>query len=86
MKSKILFLFFLSVCIISQEISYESLKRQGADYINPSSIKDKDLELEIELKNEKPVAPSLIGKFWCDPSIKLNTVRQDVMTNKNYNK
>jgi hypothetical protein len=39
-----------------------------------------------EIKHREPMYPVALPKFKCDPGIRLNTVRQDVMTNKNYNK
>ena len=33
----------------------------------------------------QPIIPMVYGKFWCDPSFKLNSVREDIMTNLNFN-
>jgi hypothetical protein len=43
-------------------------------------------EEDKEIYNRPPVTPHQIPRFFCDPDVKVNTVRQDVMTNLNYNK
>jgi hypothetical protein len=82
---KVFSIVLLLICLqlSIQEISYQKLKDQALN------IHDEDLSLDedkIEKIEEKLVTPTIVGGFWCDKDIKLNSVRQEVMTNKNYNK
>jgi hypothetical protein len=73
----------ISLQLSIQQISYETLKKKAV------KLTEDDLKLEDDASEkieEKLVAPTIVGGYWCDKDIKLNTVRQEVMTNNNYNK
>ncbi len=66
----------------SQENVYENLVKQHRKQIEePREIPSGSPSL-----NRDPISPLVVGRFLCDPAIKLNTVRQDVMNSKNYHK
>jgi hypothetical protein len=84
MKKLILIIaLFIILQLTLQQVTYESLKKQA------QNIEDEDLTLEHDASEkieEKIVSPAVVSGFWCDKDIKLNSVRQDVMNNNNYNK
>ncbi len=82
---RLLLIVILIICLqlSIQQISYEALKKEAV------KISEEDLKLEDDASEkieEKLVTPNIVGGYWCDKDIKLNTVRQEVMTNNNYNK
>jgi hypothetical protein len=66
-----------------QQISYQALKEQALNISDEELTLDED---KTEKEEEKLISPNIVGNYWCDKDIKLNSVRQEVMTNKNYNK
>ena len=60
-------------------------KKKDDSYLYTQPPEEEEDKLEPE-NITTPTSPQVVGRFWCDPDIKLNTIRQDVMTNKNYNK
>ena len=83
-KGFFIILLISNLLYTNQQVSYETLKKQTAQVED-----DLDLSLEGEINQkteEKPIFPLLVGGYQCDKDIKLNSVRQDVMTNNNYNK
>ena len=91
---KSVFLLIL-ICISSfksQENIYEKIKQMADNQNNPdvsigSDGQKRELSKEDrELYSKVPVAPMLNRRFFCDIDIKLNTVKQDIMKNHNYQK
>jgi uncharacterized lipoprotein len=86
----------------AQGVSYQSIRQKAKEDLEPKiteeakkteTIKDQSHlytppeEEKLEPEVEGPAtSPVIVGKFWCDPDYKTNTVRHEVMTNKNYNK
>jgi len=51
------------------------------------SVYEKDDYEKVEPeKPREPKSPAFVPSFWCDPDIKLNTVRDEEMKILNYNK
>ncbi len=83
---KCLFLMFLVLAITLIKLS----NCQASEYENIiSSIslnqENKNQNKEKEGKSNQPISPIFFGKWWCDPNFKLNSVRDEVMTNDNFN-
>lgn len=81
----ILFLNFscLIVSINAQKDMYQEILKQA------KGIQDEPKEEEAKVKRnfeKSAISPQVVGRFFCDPEVKVNTVRQDVMTINNYNK
>jgi hypothetical protein len=79
------FLFLISLTFLScliqlsynQPSEYEKILSQlKQDSTTIKSIKDNQSEPNTSIQ---------IGKWWCDSNFKLNSVREDVMTNHNFN-
>jgi thioredoxin-related protein len=79
----ILLILSLCVSVHSQNI-YEDLLKKHKEEL--TGEKPKKAEAEEAVKAKEPVSPMVVGRFFCDPAIKLNSVRQEVMTTSNYNK
>lgn len=88
-----LILFGLLLCFISlynchDSIDPELLKKIGS--LTYESLKKQAMEQDDiatrEPETSTPITPAIVGRFFCDNDIKLNSIRQDVMTNNNYNK
>ena len=79
----ILLILSLCVSVHSQNIYEDLLKKHKEDL---TGEKPKKAEAEEAVKAKEPVSPMVVGRFFCDPAIKLNSVRQEVMTTSNYNK
>jgi hypothetical protein len=62
--------------------SYEDIIKQHAPY----KKKDDEPKKAQPKFDKDPIAPAVIGRFFCDPDIKLNSVRDEVMRTTNYNK
>lgn len=86
-RSKQLFsiLLLIFTCLIltkSQEDMYASILKEGK--------KTQDVGVGVGVTNQEkkfeniPIAPKVELRFSCDPDIKINTVRQDVMNSSNY--
>jgi hypothetical protein len=82
-----LLLFSLISLCISELSEYEKIVLKAKEMKNAKGNDDeyKEEVLKTEFKDKKATSPITIGNFYCDPSIKINTIRQDVMTNDNYN-
>ncbi len=98
-KNILLFVLIILLCISiyksqddEEENMYLKLKKMAQDQTNPDhSIGSDGKKREIsnedkELYSKVPVFPMMNRKFFCDIDIKLDTVKQDVMKNHNYNK
>lgn len=89
-KSLVLFIcIFLYLSTSSGKIGVSSSQSQNSYIEQTKEMNEKlkgDYYLRDNVKNNNPIFPYLLPKFTCDPDIKLNSVRQDVMTNKNFNK
>lgn len=90
-------LLIILICISSFKSQgdnmYEKLKQMAENQnagIDPSIGSDgKKREIskeDRELYSKVPVAPMFNRRFFCDIDVKLNTVKQDVMKNYNYQK
>lgn len=90
-------LLILIICISSfnsqEENLYEKIKKMaenqnaGVDHTVGSEGQKREISKEErELYSKVPVAPMYNRRFFCDIDIKLNTVKQDVMKNHNYQK
>jgi len=79
----ILFLLINLFNIISTQVnSYQDLIKQVKKKEEANSGKPAAQDKE----ESEPISPIVVTKFQCDPSIKLNSVRQEVMKTNNYNK
>lgn len=91
----IICLLFIITAVISNEndaaaksgMSYDSIIKQAKmdNQIIPEEVVEKNEKLQTKLPIN-PTSPKVIQNFFCDPLIKINSVRQDVMTNRNYSK
>lgn len=90
-------LLIILICISSfksqEESIYEKIRQMANNQntgVDPSVGSDgKKREItkeERELYSKVPVAPMYNRRFFCDIDVKLNTVKQDVMKNHNYQK
>ena len=81
-KNILNYLIVLLICLLHYS------KCESSEYEKIiSAVKSVD-EIPNKSKEEnfsQPITPIVNGKFWCDPSFKLNSVRDDVMTNHNFN-
>jgi len=90
----ILVLFLICISSFkSQENIYEKIKQMAEKQNEPvdHTIGSDGTKREIskedrELYNKTPVSPFFNRRFFCDIDVKVNTVRQDIMKNHNYNK
>ena len=84
LNKNIILIYFLLILICLIQLR----KGSPSEYENiVSSFKQED-KISNKSKEEiisQPITPIVYGKFWCDPSFKLNSVREDVMTNHNFN-
>jgi hypothetical protein len=79
-----LFIFFISNKTVYGQFdnnAYEALLREAKQQYKPQPSQQATEEKKFD---KNPISPMVIGRFWCDPEIKVNTVRQEVMTNTNY--
>ncbi len=86
--SKPLTLLFLTFSILihitsSQDNHYQNLLKKHQEDLDSAEKKAMGMSASLD---RDPIAPQVVGRFLCDPGIKLNTVRQEVMTTKNYHK
>ncbi len=89
-------LLIILVCISSfksHEDIYEKIRQMaqnpngGVDPSVGSDGKKRDISKEErELYSKTPVAPMYNRRFFCDIDVQMNTVKQDVMKNHNYQK
>ena len=52
-------------------------------------MEDQDMQAESKISqkfDKDPISPSILSRYFCDPSIKLNSIRQEVMTSSNAHK
>jgi hypothetical protein len=63
----------------------ERLKKKDDSHLYNQPQEEED-RLEPEAPGQIPTTPSVTSQWFCDPDFKLNSVRDEVMTNKNYNK
>jgi hypothetical protein len=74
----ILVVFIYMICLCrTQPSAYEDILSQ--------TKQEKKQKQKNEEVNTETITPIVYGKWWCDSSLKLNSVREDVMTNDNYN-
>jgi hypothetical protein len=77
-------IFFISIeKTQSQDNYYSNLLNQHKKEIDEQYKKEPKKEYNF---SKEPISPKIIGRFFCDPSIKLNSIRQEVMTSSNAHK
>lgn len=83
------------IILISFFILFSNFNLHSSQYSEYSDLEVSDenennkfeqLKMQDSISKLEPKFPVIYPKFVCDPDIKLNTVKQDVMTDKNYNK
>jgi hypothetical protein len=78
-----IFLIFMAVSLYMIDFSrtqpsvYEDILSEIKQEKKPKQVREE--------ANTEANTPIVYGKWWCDTSFKLNSVRDDVMTNDNYN-
>lgn len=74
-------------CVNVERDIYQDLINEAKGLKQPPKPEVNEDEVKIGKRFEKSaVSPQVVGRFFCDPEVKLNSVRQDVMTINNYSK
>lgn len=76
-------IIFTVQCLDNNDLAYQELLKS----LSPPPPKQIQPEMDkIPQPPKQATSPSVISNYWCDPEIKLNSVRDEVMNYSNYAK